>query len=195
MRIPPFQERIARADIVLPDERVTNLGGIAVAMNQIPLNQEKGRSLRLTALHDYVFLLASVGGNTREVAETLHEEEIKIGKARDDINDFFGVPTMAASVVQGIEETFIPIKVRPDWGGIRPSEREMKILRRIGAGRSNGWIGKSLGCPKQQLQCDMHNLWRRIGAAGRTHGMRRSYELRIFELSPGEANAQSVAAG
>jgi len=181
MNVCTFPARVEKAEIVLPEpEAVGELEAIALSEGEVPAFQQHGKSLGITALHDYVFLLASVGGNTREVAEVLHYPEEGIGKARDDINEFLEVPTMAASVYRGIGDDFISIRLKAGWRS--PNWKEEKILNGIASGLSNGEIINGLARTKQTKRAasfDMRRLWAKMGAEGRTHSMRRSYELGI----------------
>ena len=125
-----------------------------------------------------VFLLATLGGTTEEVADILSCEEPDISDAKDVILDVFGFPTMAAVANYAIFRHFIPIET--DGSHVRPTNRDMTILKGFAGGLSNGDIGKELKLSKQDVSAVMLRLFKKLIASGRTHSMRRSYELGIF---------------
>jgi hypothetical protein len=194
VQVYAFPERIERAGIVIPDpDSLAALDKISIPHAEIPAFQNRGQSLGLTALHDHVFLLASVGGTTQQVSKVLRHPKPKIIKARNEVNNFFNANKMAVSVYRGLKTDYIEVDSE-EYSSIPPTELELKILQGVANGFSNEQLVSRLaekkhGRGRRQFLNNMHLFWReRLGADGRTHSMRRGFELGILPIRPGHAS-------
>jgi hypothetical protein len=182
-------ERMDRAGIVIPDTAaIAGLGGVAIVegaglQDQSPITP----SLGLTAFHDYLLLVASVGATKEEAAEVFSCEVPDIERARDEINKVSGVETMAASVSKAIVGESIPLTLSSERRRI--NNQQLFILHSVAAGRTNPEIGRKMSTRRPETVRKMMGLWYNLGASGRTEGIRRAYE---FELDHQPRNRETI---
>jgi DNA-binding NarL/FixJ family response regulator len=143
-----------------------------------------GSHERFTEIQQQVLLLASLGGTTEEVAGLLACNEVEITDARDSLIEIYGARNTAEVVSKAILGRHLPIEVSSD-PGLRLSRRDIVLLDGFRHGLSNKEIGrhKQIGKSKDIVrQRYSWPLFAKIGANGRTHSVRRSYELGIWPI-------------
>jgi DNA-binding NarL/FixJ family response regulator len=129
----------------------------------------------------HVLALASLGGTTKSVARLLACRQEEVAQTRDELIAEFEVPNMAAVVNQVILQKNLPIRVASD-SELRLSTRERIILDGFRRGLGNKAIGKQVKLAKGTIREYSYALFQKVKSNGRTHSVRRSYELGIFEL-------------
>jgi len=164
----------ARVNPVLP-----SLGMLAAIGHQAlePL----GPTLDFSERQFNVLILGSLGGTKESVATLLSCDEHDVTKARDELIDMFHARNLAAVVNKAIVMRYLPIEVNEDLAVQQTlNRRDMTLIHGFRSGHTNTEIGKQLGKSKNAVgHYYSRALFDKIGANGRTHTVRKSYELGI----------------
>lgn len=129
-----------------------------------------------------VLLLASLGGTAEQVADLLGCSEEEVTQTRDELIEMHDAPNMAAVVSQEILRRQLLVDVQESKVQLRRRDKIMLDGFRNGLG--NAAIGKQLGKSKDTVYKYCPALFKKMGSSGRTHSVRRSYELGVFEIPP-----------
>jgi len=137
----------------------------------------------LKPLEQRVLLLASYGGTAKEVAQYARARRHAVERTRDNLIEAFGVPNMAAVVNAALWHRQLPFEV-DDSSPIpaRLGERERLALGYIAIGFTKGQIAAQFGKNPDTFHANvLRPSFKILGSSGRTHSVRRSYEIGIFK--------------
>jgi len=132
--------------------------------------------------------LASLGGTTESVAGELKTMQDIIEGERKSLIATYGVPNMAAVVNAAIRHRQLAVEICPAEGIVESlSPLQQKALACIAIGLTNQQIGATFDKNPATFHANkIKPALRKLQASGRTHSVRRSYEVGIFK-TPGEA--------
>lgn len=137
-----------------------------------------------------VLILASFGGTVDQVAAYLGTDNSTIGELRDSVIGKFDAKNMAGAVNKAILGGVLPVEVNPEpvTQVVKSAPRSMKVLTMFADGDSNAEIAEAFGKKTGTLDKNINRpLFKRLRANGRTHSVRRAYELGIFTLPEADA--------
>jgi DNA-binding NarL/FixJ family response regulator len=145
--------------------------------------------LEFTDRQFQVLVLGSLGGTKERVATILSCDEEDVTTARDELIDMFSVRNLAAVVNKAILMEYLPIKVNKELAVQQTlGQRDMALIHGFRSGHGNTEIGRHMGKSKDAVgHYYSRALFRKIDANGRTHTVRKSYELGI-EIPPAVAS-------
>lgn len=136
--------------------------------------------VEFTAVEEKVLALASLGGTIYQVGRLMKVAPVTVAEHRDSIIAKSGAKNMANAVNINILNGQLPVKVSAEKFSIEVDER--LILQRISSGDHNSHIANRLRMPKKEVKEKCRGLFYKMNVTGRTHSVRRSYELGVFKL-------------
>ncbi len=168
-----------------PPPVVSEAAAKALGRASIPHEASEG-GIILTEMEERVMHSASLGGTLESVSAELSEGENTLSEkdvedARNSIIEKFGVKNMAAVISLAILQGRIKIDVEERAPYL--SQEEKVVLSLIAQGQTNATVAGMIGKSRQGLMNNNKVLFKKIGATGRTHSVRRAYELGIFKVS------------
>lgn len=127
-----------------------------------------------------ILRLASLGKTVGDVAYRFRTTDSEIISIRDSVSAIFESPNMAATIHLAIVRGVLPIKVNPE--SVDLNEVELNMLCIYASGQDHLEVSAQFGIGEKQVATLNKELFRKIGATGRTHSIRRAYELGIFKI-------------
>jgi DNA-binding NarL/FixJ family response regulator len=157
-----------------------DMGSTAVA-NSIPASSPELAKPLLTPQEEQVLIRASNGATVEKVAKKLSLAKEEVEELRNSVIAKYDAPNMAAAVNKAFLKGRLNIKKDPH-PRVSLNEKDLVILTGIAAGKSNGEIATSLNTNADAINDYNKRLFKKMGCSGRTHSVRKSYELGIFKL-------------
>lgn len=93
---------------------------------------------------------------------------------------------LAPLIRQVVDENIImaPVQDEPvPAGAVRLTPREKQVLSRVASGASNATVAVQLWLSEATVKFHLRNIYRKLGANGRTEASRVAYELGLIPLS------------
>ena len=135
-----------------------------------------------------VLFYGSFGGTKPEIADILSAElgekieEDQIAEARDQIIAHYeDAPNFAAAVARAIENKHLLIEVNKNPSVNESlSKQDLALIKIFREGKDMRGARKILGIQRSNMKRLMPSFCNKLSANGRTHSVRRSYELGIL---------------
>ncbi|HSC50615.1 MAG TPA: response regulator transcription factor [Gaiellaceae bacterium] len=167
--LPVVQQ--TRPDLVLLDLRMPGMDGLTC----IPLLRERCPDVKIAVLSGLD------GGETVEEAMRLGASAF-ISKRVDpaELPDAL-LAAMSEEPVRGL----IGRAEQPRGAAVRDAgltERELQILRALGAGRSNREIAKTLWLAEQTVKFHLTNIYRKLNVSSRTEAVHWAYQHNLLSV-------------
>lgn len=141
--------------------------------------------VELTGRQHDILDFTSLGCTVKDMSAEFNCEVEQVAEVQAELLDLFAAPNMAAAVNRAIQLKKLEVEQQPEPARVQSlTERQLGVLGFIAAGFSNKQIGQIFGKQHSTFQKNViRPIFGKIGANGRTHAVRRSYELGIFELA------------
>lgn len=156
------------------DATALKLGGTALI---VELN---GRELTVEPIAQDVLVLASQGGDVESVSSELSVTHKEVEEARDSLIGGLVVPNMAAVVSIMMSEKILGFEKANGFRRLPQTDR--MVLALIAQGKTNSEIGKVINRGPQAMKNLNNRIFTMLNATGRTHSVRRCYELDVFHV-------------
>jgi DNA-binding CsgD family transcriptional regulator len=139
-----------------------------------------GREMTIEPLEQDVLVLASQGGDIENVTSELSVTKKDVEDARDALIGGLVVPNMAAVVSIMISEKILGFEKANGFRRLPQTDR--MVLALIAQGKTNSEIAKVINRGPQAMKNLNNRLFTMLNATGRTHSVRRCYELDVFHV-------------
>lgn len=173
--------RVHRPDVVLMDLRMPVLGGVE-ATRRLLASAPAARVVVLTTFEEDEEVLealraGAVGYLLKACSADKLCESIRAAAKGASVLE----PSVAARLMAGLNRASAPNgKKAPQPLADPLSERELDVLRRLAAGRSNKEIGAELGITEGTVKNHMTNILGKLGALDRTQAALKARELGLI---------------
>lgn len=145
---------------------------------EVPALDEMG------TLAQRVLLFASLGSTTKEAASLAGARRRIVEHTRDKLIEAYDVPNMAAVVNAAIFHSQIPLEIsKYSRVANRLMPRQKLALGYTAIGLTKSGIAAELGNNPETFHSNvLRPTFKVLEASGRTHSVRRSYELGVFKV-------------
>ncbi len=144
-------------------------------------------AVAVSALRDLdldVLDLVADGLTTRDAARKLHVGESTVKNALQRLGDTFDCRERAGIVGAAYRRGLLQAPANPPDGRGVLTLQEHEVLLMVARGMGNAQIGEWMSLSVGQVKDALKRVFKKLGASGREHAVRRAVELGVLTLVP-----------